>query len=186
MLPKIAITGGVAEGKSQLVAYAQEAGLKVLSADEVARELVEEEAIQEEIASRIQLELPLDLQLLRNQVFRFSEARHTLNEILHPLILERLLSTEASIIEAPLLIETCVHVFFERIWIAVCGPEEQYQRLKKRMGDEQLIREILVTQLPTRVKCVFADRIFDTKRPFEEVRSEFMQALHEEGLVSSD
>jgi dephospho-CoA kinase len=73
-------------------------------------------------------------------------------------------------IEVPLLIETATHQWFDEVWVCDAGDEARWRRLLDRLGgDQESARRLLATQLPTKAKIPFADRIIRTDRPFESV-----------------
>jgi dephospho-CoA kinase len=76
----------------------------------------------------------------------------------------------ADVVEVPLLIETCIQSLFERVWVATCGPEEQERRLVERLGDAGAARRLVASQLPTVVKCAFADQAIRTDQPLSSVQ----------------
>jgi dephospho-CoA kinase len=88
----VALTGSVGAGKSTVAAIWQEAGIPVLSADEVAREVVRVgtpglDAVVEAFGSRILDGTgALDRDAVRKIVFDDREARERLESIVHPLI----------------------------------------------------------------------------------------------------
>ncbi len=182
-MAKIAITGGIAEGKTTVMAMVHAAGLSTLSADDVARSLIDEPSIQREIGELFSLPLPLDRSRLRAAVLASSDARRSLNALLHPLVIERILASGADVYEIPLLIETCTQHFFEKVWVVTCGSDLQRERLMKRLNDKKLAETLLAAQLPTIVKCAFADQIIRTNSTMSDVNNCVVTALLEDGLL---
>jgi dephospho-CoA kinase len=162
---RIAVTGGIAEGKSTVLATVREMGIPVYSADDEARALLSRPVWQERVAAALGLSLPLDRNLVRTRILESDEARRTLNGILHRPILNTLLGHSEGFFEVPLLVETCAMGRFDQVWVATCGLAEQQRRLRDRVGDEALVEKLLATQLPTRAKTPFADVIVRTDRP---------------------
>jgi dephospho-CoA kinase len=95
---------------------------------------------------------------------------------MHPIILEALKTLNADAIEIPLLIETCFQGQFKRVWVVTCGLEEQRKRLAERLGSKADVEAVLASQIPTEVKCTFADVIVRTNRPPEDVHR-FIKAV---------
>lgn len=168
-----AITGGIAEGKSTVLGYLAEAGYRTASADIVAREVFQRPEIQEEIQRRIGV---TDRDALRERLGIDPEARRTLNHLMHAPVWDALSKTEAVIVEIPLLIETVLHPRCAGVWVVTCGEAEQTRRLRARLGDDALVLRLLQTQLPTRVKSMFADRIIESNLPEPQVRREVLDA----------
>lgn len=181
---KLALTGGVAEGKSTVAAYVREAGFEVASADEIAREVFLDPNIQEGLAAMLGVRPPVEPAVLRTAIFANPALRRQTNRLMHPRILQGILSSPAPVVEAPLLFEACIHSHFDRIWVVTCGPLEQLKRLAERLGNEGEARAIITAQLPTRVKCSFADRIVRTNAPSESVRSYVLEMIGRDLLPS--
>lgn len=174
MIARLAVTGGIAEGKSTVLAHLREAGYETESADEIAREVFAGPEVQAFLGERLGSAAP---DLVRTAITSTSEFRRSMNAIAHPLILERLESSPAQVFEVPLLIEACLHFRFDRVWVVTCGPEEQATRLAKRFGDAATARAMLATQLPTAAKIPFADRVVRTNADKESVRRYVFEAV---------
>ncbi|MBX3110957.1 MAG: dephospho-CoA kinase [Fimbriimonadaceae bacterium] len=158
---KIAVTGGIAEGKSTLVAALAQAGLRCISADEVAREVRAEPATVAKVADLFGI-APDHLDEGLRGVLTDPVARRQLNALMHPLVWGRMRETPHDVAEVPLLIESCLQTAYDYVVVVTCGEEEQRRRLTDRVGDAEKARQLLRTQLPTRAKLPFADRIVRT------------------------
>ncbi len=181
-MKKIAITGGIGEGKSTILGYVKDLGIVVLSADDVAKEVLAEDKFQQAVANELHLKLPIDRKLLRTIILDDPALREKLNQILHPEILKRILASKISIIEVPLLFEASVQDYFDQIWVVTCGKSEQFKRLNARLKDPLITKKLIETQIPTAEKCKHADLIFDTRNAEEYLRNQVKQALEAEGF----
>jgi dephospho-CoA kinase len=181
-LLKVALTGGIAEGKTTLLRMLSEQGLKTASADEVARGVLEDPVIQSEIGQRLGIRGPIDREELRRTIEEDPGKRRSLNEVMHAEILARLISQDADVVEVPLLIETCLQSLFQRVWVVTCGRVEQSRRLTERLGDPEQAERLVGTQLPTLVKCAFADRVVRTDVPLSSVQSEAVELARSAAL----
>lgn len=183
---RVAVTGGICDGKSTVLEFIREAGFPTFSADEVASAVLREpeflskvvEAFGEAAVSGGEL----DREFLRARVLPDPSRRRRLNSIAHAETLRRLLAAMAgsnrpSFAEVPLLIETASHRFFDSVWVVVSSPEEQVRRLSERLGDRGAAERSLAVQLPTRAKIPFADRILRTVQPVSSVRLQVEAAL---------
>jgi dephospho-CoA kinase len=172
-MKRIAITGGIGEGKSTVLRFLRELGYGTASADDVARQFFEEPLTQAKLAEILEQSPPVSPDVLRRAIATQPEVRRAVNRFMHPGIRARLAAGDAPFVEVPLLIETCLQDDFDRIWVVTCGREEQLIRLGQRIGADQAQR-LIATQLPTRVKEAFADHVIRTNKPesfvFEEVR----------------
>jgi dephospho-CoA kinase len=177
---RVAVTGGVAEGKSTVLQACADAGYTVGSADAVAREVFEQAAVQAQLAQLLQVEAPVAPSDLRQVLSENPSLRRSVNRLMHGNILQAMDRQDAQIWEVPLLIETCIYGLFDRVWVVTCGPEEQLERLVARLGDEQAARNLIATQLPSTIKCAFADHIVRTNQPRDLVQQDVLALLASE------
>jgi dephospho-CoA kinase len=169
----IGITGGIAEGKSTVLAMLADLGFQTASADDVAREVRSEPEVIAKIAHAAGLTAGFQPAELR-AVLTDPVVRRAVNGVMHRPVLSALFATGAEFLEVPLLIETCLQDKFREIWVVTCGREEQLMRLISRYGvDEAML--ILALQLPTRAKVPFATQLVRTNRPLESVRESITQ-----------
>ncbi|MCB8933749.1 MAG: dephospho-CoA kinase [Fimbriimonadaceae bacterium] len=166
---RLAITGGIAEGKSTVAAYLASWGVPVVSADEIARDVYRGARLQAWLASEFDGEAPVERDRVRARVARDAEFRRALNARMHPEVIERIFSSGAIAVEIPLLVEACLQRFFPRVWVVTCGEDEQLRRLAARLNSVEKARALIETQLPTRVKIAFADRVIRTNAPEHDV-----------------
>lgn len=176
MTHRVAITGGIAEGKSTVLADIAGLGLPTFSADRVASEVFADPETQRELEAVLGKELIQDRAGLRAAMAADPSVRRGLNRVLHPRILRRLEALGPGFYEVPLLIETALGSRFDRIWVVTCGSAEQRARLIARVGEAEAAA-LLRTQLPSRAKCAFADRILRTNAPVESVRRSVWEAI---------
>ena len=144
---RIAITGGIASGKTAVTQRFEALGVRVIDADVVSRELVEpgQPALQE-IAVRfgqniLQPDGHLDRRALRQMVFADPAARRDLEAILHPRVRARLrhdaeTATGAYVLLAiPLLAEsTHPYDWLQRVLLVDVPREVQVARVMQRDG----------------------------------------------------
>ncbi|HEY3780413.1 MAG TPA: dephospho-CoA kinase [Fimbriimonadaceae bacterium] len=157
---RIAITGGIAEGKSTVLGYCKDAGYSTCSADQVAKEVFESSEVQSKVAELFGLSIPTR-DAVRKAIAAQPALRRKLNSITHELIMTRVLERSDMFAEIPLLVETCTQHFFDRVWVVTCGEDEQKKRLAARYSEAE-IASMLGTQLPTKAKTPFADVIIRT------------------------
>jgi dephospho-CoA kinase len=173
---RVAITGGIGEGKSTVLGWIREAGWPTYSSDEGAREVLADPRVLAKVTEIAGL-VSFSPDGLRRAMLSSAETRRRVNSLLHPLIVERSPRDREGFYEIPLLLETCTQHRYDEVWVVTCGAEEQRRRLLDRYGDPALVDALLSVQLPTKVKVVFADRILRTNLPFENVRSLLGEAL---------
>jgi dephospho-CoA kinase len=178
---RIAITGGVAEGKTTVLQLFQQRGGQTISSDALVASLLRPgtdlwSQLVKELGNAILSENG-ELDRARLAMLAFGEARlrRRLNQLLHPTAVEAmrtlLKETAATVIfvEVPLLIEVCLQDAFDRIVVVQATPALQRARLMARGVPPKLARQILHAQLPTRAKVPFADWVIRTHRTLEEV-----------------
>jgi len=141
---RIALTGGIASGKSTVAQLFAALGARLIDTDQVARDVVAPgSGALARIAARFgqQILLPdgsLDRAKLRETVFADVQARTDLEAITHPLIRARVAELGAlpdgpyQLIAVPLLAETGTAGDYDRVLVVDCDPQLQLQRLMAR------------------------------------------------------
>ncbi len=171
------LTGGIASGKSTVARIFAELGVKVVDADQLARQVVAKDspALAEIVAHFGPAVLAesgeLDRAALAATVFSDPKARAVLNKITHPRIAQAGQSAMAAlasageaiaIYEAALIVENNLHKAMDGL-IVVSVPEEiQLARLQERDGMSRLeAQQRIDAQLPLRDKLAVADFVID-------------------------
>lgn len=170
------ITGGVAEGKTTVLAFLAEAGARVESADHLVRQLWDDEGFRGRVQRSLNLSQPANRELVRNLIAEQPQLRQKLNALVHPLVREQLAERHYDAVEVPLAIETARTFEFQEVWVVTCGAEEQRRRLAARLGNEAEADRFLRTQLPTEVKTAFAHRVIRTDQPIPCVQTDVVKA----------
>lgn len=143
---RVALTGGIASGKSTVARLFAELGVPVIDMDKIARDVVQPGTAG--LNGLVALFGPdildqsgvLQRDQLRELIFSESRAREQVNQLLHPLILqetERQLSrvdAPYAFVEVPLLAETKLAHQFDRVLVVDVPPDVQLQRLIQRDG----------------------------------------------------
>lgn len=171
----VAVTGGVAAGKSAVCAQFASRGIVVADADLVAREIVEPgEPALAQIRARFgdELLLPdgqLDRARLRETIFSDADAKRALEDITHPRIRERLLEIcrgapgPYAMAAIPLLAEVggrAAYPWLQRILLVDTPPGVQLARLIARDGiDRELARRMIEAQASRQDRLRLADDV---------------------------
>src|SRR5688572_15672651 len=113
---RVAITGGIAEGKSTVLHHLKEAGQSVYSADDAALEVFSDPRMQRRLSAVSGLPEPIDRERLRAAIADTPELRREVNLAMHGPILDRILASRARFIEVPLLVEACLQARFDAVW----------------------------------------------------------------------
>jgi len=173
----IAVTGGVACGKSAFCRrFAEKAPLgtvELFSCDESVKDLLQVEGVRGEIEDlgskwgvSLVREESLDRVVFRELLFENSEFRGKVEELLHPLVLRRVVDHAAGLsnqvriflVEVPLLYEVGFPIKRELDLAVVSSETVQIRRLNEDRGLEvALARRILRSQIPNEEKIKRAD-----------------------------
>lgn len=190
---RAALTGGIATGKSFCLAEFAAAGVPVVDADRLARDLVAPgtPAIAA-IAARfgagvIGPDGAVVRPALARLVFSDDRARRDLEAIIHPGIYRAIerwyaeLGDRAEplgIADIPLLYETGREIDFDTVIVASCPPGMQVERLMARNGltrEEARLR--MASQIPIGEKTARADHVIDTSGGFDETAGQVRAVL---------
>ncbi|HTM31518.1 MAG TPA: dephospho-CoA kinase [Vicinamibacterales bacterium] len=174
---RIGLTGGIGTGKSHVARRLAVAGVPVVDADRLARDVVGPgtaglEAIRRRFGPAV---IAQDGSLLRKDlaavVFADAEARRDLEAIIHPAVragieaffVSQPIDTPFAVADIPLLYETGRQREFDAVVVAACPPEMQIARVMSRDGaSEAEVRERMAAQLPIEEKVRRADYVIDT------------------------
>jgi dephospho-CoA kinase len=185
-MQRIAITGGVADGKTTVLRIFESLGAQTVSSDQLVAALlapgteVWEQLIREFGQAIIAADGALVRERLAALAFGDPVARRRLNQIMHPAVVRalqaQLRAHEPSLtpifVEVPLLIEVALQGSFDAVVVVQATPALQRQRLIARGVPPQRARQILQAQLPTRCKTVFADWVIRTHCSLEQVEAQ--------------
>ena len=181
-LLRVALTGGIATGKTYVRTRLASHGLPTLDADTLARDAVAPGTTGlAAVASRfgpgvIRADGSLDRRALGAIVFGDAHARADLEAIVHPQVreatgawLDRLADGGESvgIVDIPLLYETGRDRDFDRVIVTSCPRSQQIARVVERDGLTAAQAEARIdAQLPTDDKVRRADFVIDTGGTF--------------------
>ncbi|AZQ76619.1 dephospho-CoA kinase [Flaviflexus ciconiae] len=183
----VGLTGGIASGKSLVSARMAEAGMKVMDADEISRDLTSEggaavPAIGNTFQGMVQNGI-LDRQKLANMVFSDPERLGELNAIIHPMVRDRMAEMfreyvsadpRAIVVEdSPLLIETG-RAYVPQFLIVITSPDNlRIERLVRDRGmTEQHAQARINTQLEDEERLPFADAVIENTGTVEELEAQ--------------
>ena len=191
---RIALTGGIATGKSYVAARLRDAGVPVVDADVLAREAVAPKsdglaAIVERFGREILTpEGFVDRARLGEIVFRDEKARADLEAIVHPFVRRKIEEFFAAlprehafaVADIPLLYETRRQRDFDKVIVVATSPEQQIERVMSRDGlsREEAERRV-AAQLPIDSKIALADYVIRTDGAHEETDAQVDGLLRE-------
>jgi dephospho-CoA kinase len=189
----VGLTGGIASGKSTVDEIFRESGIPVVCADNLAREAVTRGSpALEEIRRRFGDEFldetgNLNRTAIAQLVFQDAEKRKALESIIHPVVLEKQLSTleelsrqghAIAIVDVPLLYENELQDLFDLVLVVYVPAHVQESRLVERdkmTSDE--IRDRLDAQMNIEVKKGMADVIVDNTGSVEQTRAQVLRII---------
>ena len=187
---RVGLTGGIASGKTMVAGMFAAKGVPVIDTDVIAREVVRrgEPALQD-IEGAFGRDVfdadgQLDRRRLRELVFADDAKRMALEAILHPRIRDAaVLRSEAAggdyqIIVVPLLVESPMRQFMDRILAVDCSEETQLERLLRRDTEtEEQARRIIAAQASRQERLAIADDVVDNEGTKAETAAQ-VESLH--------
>lgn len=195
---KIGLTGGIACGKSTVSKIFSQLGAPVIDADAIAHQLVEKgqpalAGIRQEYGVDIlNPDGSLNRNKLREIVFSGPKQKQKLESILHPLVYKSIeieleqLNAPYCIISIPLLFETGMTDFVDRILVVDCPVETQIERIRKRDNlTLERIQSIIDSQAPRAFRIAKADDLIENRETDDRL-AEQVKKLHNLYLSLSD
>lgn len=182
---KVALTGGIATGKSYVLERFRAHGAPTIDADLLVHQaLAPGAAAAQAVRSRFGPDVldhggAIDRRKLGAIVFADPAARRDLEAILHPAVYDEIvrwfrdLETRAAatlaVADIPLLFETGREAAFDKVIVIACDPALQVRRIVARDGiSEKEARQRLSAQLPIAEKIGRADFVIRTDGVKEE------------------
>ena len=184
---RVALTGGIATGKSHVRARFEALGVPTIDSDVLARQAVAPgtpglAAVAREFGPGVlDSSGSIDRKKLGALVFSDAERRRALEAIVHPAVRQ---ATEdwfaalprevpLAIADIPLLYETGRDRDFDSVIVTACEPEEQVRRVMSRDGlDEAQARRRVAAQLPIAVKITKAHYVITTDGSFDDTEQQ--------------
>ncbi|WP_339254919.1 dephospho-CoA kinase [Sporosarcina sp. FSL W8-0480] len=189
----IGLTGSIATGKSTVSRMLKEKGYPIVDADEISRQVVEPGSIVlEKIADAFGKEVidqngGLNREKLGSLIFNDQLKREKLNAIMHPAVRQEMIRQKESwlekgfntvIMDIPLLFESKLQSYVEKIIVVSATPSIQRDRLMARnnlTGEEADAR--INSQLPISEKEKGADAVINNNDSLEETERQLDEIL---------
>lgn|SRR5262249_12018076 len=181
---KIALTGGIATGKSYVLERFRQRGVPCLDSDALVHSV---QAAGTEATAAIAARFgddvlaadgSVDRAKLGPIVFADPAARRDLEAIVHPAVYRAIAAGVRAfeltgrypfaVVDVPLLFETGAEKTFDRVVVTACPPAVQVARLVRRGLSEQAARQRLAAQWPTDEKTARADFVVTTDGSFDD------------------
>lgn len=191
----IGITGGIGCGKSTVAAICQEAGLPVVDADVLSREVTAAggtaiPAIIEIFGFGVIDENgALDRTAMANKVFQNRRALDKLSRIVHEHVVARMrLKVEAlerqkqraAVLDVPIPVKNGFLDLCDQVWVVWASDEQRLQRLLRRgMNEEEALRRMNM-QMTKDEYIALADQVLDNDADIETLSRKVRNLLSEE------
>ena len=175
----IGLTGGIASGKSTVSKYLAEKGFKVYDADKIAKDISGKKSVQEEIILTFGNEIldengNVDRKKLKEIVFENKEKLKQLNAIIHPKVIDfykefkERNTDEIIIFDVPLLFESGIDKFCDKILVVISDYEIQLNRIVERDKiDRDLAEKIIKSQLSNEERIKKEDVVIENNSSLE-------------------
>lgn len=194
----VAVTGGIASGKSAVTRRFQALGVPVHDADVAAREVIEPgtpglQAVVQAFGSEVlDHDRRLDRRAMRRHVFADDGARRKLEEIIHPRVREWLHDRAMAqhdpycLLAIPLLAENMdAYRWVDRVLLVDAPPATQIARLVERDGiDAALAQRMLDRQASRTERLAVADDVIDNSGD-EAALDDAVMGLHQRYLAQA-
>jgi len=179
--PIIGILGGIGSGKSTVAAEFAKLGCKVIDADKIAHELLDEPAVKEKcIASFgraiLDSDDKIDREKLAEVVFADDEKLASLNRIIHPIVLQRAEElieqynrqnqVKAIVLDMPLLVEVGWDKRCDRLIFVNCEQKLRLNRAKKLGFQKKQVKIRENFQISLDNKADLADNTIENNSDF--------------------
>ena len=169
---KVALTGGIASGKSQVSALLEGYGCFIVDLDIIAREVVEpgtaglNELIENFGKAILSNDGTLNRKYLRDELFKKGRNRALIEQVLHPKILQKMKDAMDActkgivIVVVPLLVEKNLWHPFDRAIVVDCEVDNQIKRIMNREHiDQSKAEAMLLAQASRRQRLKLNDHL---------------------------
>jgi len=176
----IAITGGIASGKSAVSGWLENHDYCVIYSDKLGHEILQETEVVKILSEKFGEQILENGQIFRPKlgkvVFGNEDNLLFLNNLIHPLIRQKMqdfadnFSGELLFYEIPLLYENGLADKFDQVINVYCSEETKIARMKQRDGlDEDSAKTRIKSQLPDYIKKERADINLQNNGSLEEL-----------------
>lgn len=190
---KVALTGGIACGKSTVASMLRDLDCPVLAADPLGHELLEpgqsayDEVVREFGNGIVTAGDKVDRAKLGAIIFADPAKRARLNQILHPRILDVVLKwfaaldrpggPELAVVEAALIIEAGFNDYLDKIIVCWCSPSQQIERLRERGLSLEHAQQRIAAQMPMEEKRALANEVIDCSGALDVTEQQVKQVV---------
>lgn len=189
-LKKIAITGGIASGKSSVCSFFRELGAYVVSADAIVHEIIHtdpfiHQQMVEQFGSEVCDEKGISREAIAKKVFNDSEQLKRLEAILHPLVLRKIEESyerackngksDLFVVEIPLLYEIRADQFYDEVVVVVSDEAIAKKRFQHSGFTEAEYDLRMKRQLSPKEKAQRANYIIYNNGSIQDLKNEVIR-----------
>jgi len=182
--PVIGILGGIGSGKSTVAAEFAKLGCKVIDADRIAHELLDEPAVRDKIKALFGLAVinssgKIDREKLAETAFADVQMLEALNKIIHPYVLKRTQEliekfncqnqVKAIVLDMPLLVEVGWHKKCDKLIFVNSEKKLRLQRAKKMGFNKNQVKIRENFQISLDNKANLADNTIENNSDFSAI-----------------
>jgi dephospho-CoA kinase len=189
---RIALTGGIACGKSVAAGMIADMGLCTIEADEIAREVMQPGTeVYRDVkrcfgSAALDAEGKIDRKALGRVVMNDAEKRKELNAIVHPHVISRWRewletrpdNTRAAVVVVPLLYEAGQGDGWDAVICLHAGRSEQVARLEQRGIAPEEAAKWLAAQMKLSEKAKLADYVICNNGSLKELREQIDMVIN--------
>ena len=180
----IGLTGGIASGKSSVLEEFKKLGVKIISVDDVSREVFYSNGVKEKIQNSFKT---LERKKIAEIIFSNSGKKRILERIMHPVIIRELKKIILAhrkkgkgmlVADVPLLFEAKLEKIFDSIIVVSCRKDQQIKRLAERekISKREAVKRIN-SQIPLSEKVKMADFVIDNSKSKKELKFKIEKML---------
>jgi len=180
---KVAVTGNIASGKSQVERFLSGNGFIVYDADKIAHSILD--TINEFYGYKVFTNGKIDRQKLGNLVFSDSNIKKQLENIVHPQVKQKISELfekhrdeEFIFVSVPLLYESGFDAIFDKVILITTDKETQLKRLISRnnLTEEEALKRIYA-QIPQEEKIKKADFVINNNSTLQSLHEKLLEVI---------
>ena len=184
----VGLTGGIGSGKSAAGKYFVELGIDVIDADDISKNILDENIKAKELFIKnfgdnfLDKNNNIDRDLLRSKIFVNEKKKNILESIIHPIVREEItkfINQSDSIyklIMVPLIYETNSQDFYDKIIVVDCNEENQILRASERDNkSKENIINIINNQASRENRNSIADEIILNDSTLDNLRDQVIK-----------
>lgn len=195
MVLKLALTGNIASGKSEVEKIFNRLNISTICADRISHDVSDNNSVVKK--QIIELFHPNDVynknglnrQMVRKIIFEDKSKKLALEKIIHPIVISQIndffeqeKNKKFAVAVVPLLFECEMEKLFEKIILVSADEKTRFNRIKKRNNfDDILIKNIINSQMKESEKTAKADFVIynNYNTPLEDLSQQVKNVISE-------